>query len=101
MERKILQVSLKDRIKNTHIRSRKDIVDAATHARRLTWKWCGPVMRMDSERRTYITTEWDPMEVWRYPGRQHTRWHDTFKKKCGNTWARAAKGREIWRKLLA
>jgi hypothetical protein len=50
MERKVLGISLKDRIRNEELRRRSGIENAAKAARRLKWRWGGHVARMDQER---------------------------------------------------
>jgi hypothetical protein len=49
MERKVLGINLKDRMRNKELR-RSGIGDAAKAARRLKWRWGGHVARMDQER---------------------------------------------------
>jgi hypothetical protein len=47
MERKVLGINLKDRVRNEELRRRSGIEDAAKTARRLKWRWGGHVARMD------------------------------------------------------
>ena len=46
MERSILGVKLTDRVRNTTLRSKTQIVDVAIKAAKLKWDWAGHVCRM-------------------------------------------------------
>ena len=99
MERKILHISLKDRIRNSEIRQRTGILDAVSRATDIKWKWGGHLMRMEQQRWAQAATVWDPRGGWRRRGRQETRWSDCFKKSVGAVWSRVAKNREEWKNL--
>ncbi|PSN45268.1 hypothetical protein C0J52_10348 [Blattella germanica] len=59
MERKILSVTLQDRIRNQDLRKITNIKDAATSATVTKWKWAGHAMRMDHNRWAHKTTTWN------------------------------------------
>lgn len=97
MERKILNVSLRDRLRNEEIRTKmRDVVERAEN---LKWKWGGHVARMDHQKWTNRITMWDPREGRRHVGRQKTRWADYFRTRAGSQWSRVARDREVWRQL--
>jgi hypothetical protein len=97
MERKVLEINLKDRMRNEELRRRSGIEDAAKAARRLKWRWGGHVVRMDQERWAYATTVWDPGTVRRHRGRPRRRWDQEFREVVGNQWSRIARDRGKWR----
>ena len=99
MERKILQIKLRDRIRNIDIRNKSGITDATTQATKLKWKWCGHVMRQEQHKWAHIATTWDPMTGWRKPGRPKRRWRDVFTAEIGSTWSQEARDRRKWREL--
>ena len=99
MERKILHITYRDRIRNDIIRSRTRMTDVATAAASRKWKWGGHVARMDHQRWTHKVTMWDPRIGWRNVGRQKTRWADHFKSIAGGQWSRVARNRERWKQL--
>ena len=94
MERKILGISLKDRIRNTDIRNKTKIKEAMKTAHQIKWKWGGHVLRMKDDRWTHRTTIWDQRKGKRKVGRQHNRWEDDFKTELGKLWTKTARKRE-------
>ena len=98
MERKILQITLKDHIKNTEIRRKTQVKDASHTAQILKWRWAGHVVRLNHNRWAHTTTLWDPRNGSRGPGRPATRWADDMRRQAGNLWTRAAKDRKAWKK---
>lgn len=99
MERKILCISLKDKIRNSEIRKRTGIQDVVIRATDIKWKWGGHLMRMEQQRWAQTTTVWEPRVGWRHQGRQATRWEDYFGKTAGSLWSRVAKDREEWKRI--
>ena len=99
MERKILGLSLKDRVPNTRIREITKLGDVAQRASRLKWKWGGHVARLQNTRWAYLSTVWSPRLGQRHRGRPGTRWADVFKKVAGVHWTRIAGNRNEWRHL--
>ena len=97
MERKILQVSTRDRIRNTEIRNRTQVKDAMITAQIAKWRWAGHTIRLNKDRWPNITTVWDPRQGERRPGRPRARWADELKKIAGNLWTRTAKTRDAWK----
>ena len=99
MERKILGVTLQDRIRNDDLRKMTNIKDAATSATFTKWKWAGHAMRMDHNRWAHKTTTWDPRIGRRDVGRQRRRWADDLRLNFGRNWTTKAKDRREWRQL--
>ena len=99
MERKILNISLRDKIRNEEIRRRTNMRDVVERADNLKWKWGGHVSRMDHQKWTHRVTMWDPREGRRNVGRQRTRWADYFRTTAGSQWSRVARDRGTWRHL--
>jgi hypothetical protein len=96
MERKVLGINLKDRIRNEELR-RSGIEDAAKAARRQKWRWGGHMARMDQERWAYATTVLDPRIGRRNRERPRRRWDQEFRDVVGNQWSRAARDRGKWK----
>jgi hypothetical protein len=97
MERKVLGINLKDRMRNEELRRRSGIEDAAKAARRQKWRWGGHVARMDQERWAHATTVWDPRTGRRNRGRPRRRWDQEFRVVVGNQWSRIARDRGKWK----
>ncbi|KAJ4431282.1 hypothetical protein ANN_19879 [Periplaneta americana] len=72
MERKILNITLRHRLRNEDIRSQTHLKDAAETADKLKKKWIGHMMRLNTNRWTYILTTWDLRIGKRNAGRQKT-----------------------------
>jgi hypothetical protein len=60
MERKILQITPKDHIRNNGIRRKTQAKDAARTAQIMKRRWAGHVVRLDHRRWAHATTLWDP-----------------------------------------
>ena len=58
MERNMLDVKLKDRIRDTIIRQRTRVTDIVQYVTNTTWKWAGHIARMKYNRRTITNTVW-------------------------------------------
>lgn len=97
MERIILRVSLKDRIRNVDLRRTTGMKDAIDVAGGLKWQWGGHVARMQGTKWAYRTTMWNPRIGKRHVGRQRTRWADSFIQRAGHQWTRAARNRVEWK----
>ena len=76
MERKLLNVKLKDRIRITIIRQRTRVTDIVQYVTNTKLKWAGHIARMKGDRWTMRSTEWQIKGV-RSSGRAKRRWrHD-------------------------
>ncbi|KAJ4440667.1 hypothetical protein ANN_08814 [Periplaneta americana] len=101
MERKILQLSLRNKVRNEELRNCTGMKDVLNTAENLKWKWGGHVVRMDHRQWTHRLILWDPRIGRRRVGRQTTRWADFFKKKAGSQWTSSTRDRQLWRNLEA
>lgn len=97
MERKMLNITLRHRLRNEDIRRQTHLKDAAETADKLKKKWAGHVMRLNANRWTHILTTWDPRIGKRNAGRQKTRWADELRARFGHLWSRTAKDRQQWK----
>ena len=98
MERRMLNVKLKDRIRNTAIRQRTRVTDIVQYVTNTKWKWAGHIARMKDNRWTIRSTEWQTEGV-RPVGRPNRRWKDGIVGQQEAVWTRIAKDRERWKTL--
>ena len=99
MERKVLGITLKDRISNVRLQNIKAMVSIGQRATATKWKWGGHVARLKDDRWVQVTTMWDPYAGKRTPGRPRRRWADYFKQQLGVHWSSVARHRSVWREL--
>ena len=78
MEKKILQIKLKDNIPHRDIRKQTNFEDVLKHIGKQKLRWAGPrhVGRMHDNRWTKRCTEWQPRERRGNRGRPARRWRD-------------------------
>ena len=95
----MLNVKLKDRIRNTIIRQRTRVTDIVQCVTNLKWKWTGHIARMKDNRYTIRRTEWQ-IKGLRSVGRPKRRWRDGIVGQQGAALTRRTKGREYWRTLV-
>jgi hypothetical protein len=100
MERKVLEIKMKDKIQNTELRRRSGMEDANSRAYLTKWHWGGHVARLDQERWTYATTVWDTRTGGRSIGRPRLRWAQEFKRVLGAHWTTTARDREKWKETI-
>ncbi len=99
MERAMLGVSLRDRIRNEEIRRRTKVTDIARRIAKTKWQWAGHIARRDDGRWGRKVLEWRPRAGRRSVGRPPTRWTDDLVKVAGRAWMRAAQDRALWKAL--
>ena len=99
MERSILNVTRRDKIRNEIIRGRTKVRDVIETTIEKKSRWAGHVARMRSERWAKVTTEWTPRESKRTRGRPKRRWRDDVEEKAGITWMGKAQDRRKWKHL--
>lgn len=100
MERSILKINKRHKIKNETIRHKTKILDALTHALKLKWQWAGHISRYIDSRWTLLTTRWKgPIGGKRNVGRPIKRWTDDLIKIAGKDWMYKSKIRNLWQKL--
>ena len=62
MERKMLDLKLKDKIPCAEIRKRTKIIDIIEYTLKQKWKWAGHIARLKDNRWTRRCTEWAAKE---------------------------------------
>ena len=100
MERKMLNLKLKDKIPCPKIRKRTKIIDIIECTLKQKWKWTGHIARLRDNRWTKQCTKWQPRRGKRSRGRPSRRWQDDITEKEGTTWIRKATGRRQWKTLM-
>ena len=100
MERKMLDLKLKDKIPCSEIRKRTKIIDIIEYTLKQKWKWAGHIARLKDNRWTKRCTEWQPRRWKRSRGRPSRRWQDDITEKEGITWIRKATDRQRWKTLM-
>lgn len=99
MERAMLGISLRDRVRNDEIRRRSKVTDIAQRIAWLKWQWAGHIARRTDGRWGGKVLEWRPRAGGRSRGRPPTRWTDDLVKVAGVHWMRVAQDRSVWRTL--
>ena len=92
MERRTLNVKLKDRNRNTIIRQRTRVTDIVQYVTNTKGKWAGHIARMKDNRWTMRSTEWQIKGV-----RPKRRRRDDILGQQGAVWTRIAKDIERWK----
>ena len=91
MARKMLNVKLKDRIRNTTIRHRTGVTDTLQYVTYTKWRWDGHIARMKNNRWTIRSTEWQIKGV-RSVGKPKRRWVDDVVGATGSSVDKDSKG---------
>ena len=99
MERKILGIKITAKIPNEEISVKTNILNIIKHITNTKWRWAGHVARMQDNRWTIRTTDWQVRKGRRPRGRPKMRWKDDIMKWQGATWTRIAKDRKKWKEL--
>ena len=97
MERKIIGVSLLDKINHSIIREKTKFKDVVRHILKMKWSWAGHIGRISDNRWTKKCTRWGPTGK-RRRGRPRLRWADDlvrYKEK----WPSLTDDRDEWREL--
>ena len=76
MERAMLGITIKDKIRNENIRARKKLEDIVWKMQKAKGQWAGYVARMDINNWARKTTEWTPRDNRRTRGRPKRRRRD-------------------------
>ncbi|CAH2242070.1 jg6602 [Pararge aegeria aegeria] len=88
MERAMLRVSLRDKIRNVKCE--------AERVAKLKWQWAGHIVRRRDGRWGSKVLEWQPRTGKRSVGRPPTRWTDDIRRDAGSRWIQAAQNCGIW-----
>lgn len=99
MERSMLGISLRQKIRNEEIRRQTKVRDVIEEYATMKWRWAGHVARQQHDRWSYKTTAWRPRETKRSVGRPQKRWVDDIRTTAGRNWVRVAQDREHWKIL--
>ena len=99
MERSMLNVTLKDKIRNEVISSKTKVKDVTEKVYRMKGQRAGHLARMNNNRLAKITTAWTPRNGRRRGGRPKRRWRDEIEEKAGSLWTHVAQYRRAWRQL--
>jgi hypothetical protein len=97
MERKILEISLRDCIRNEEIRRRTKVTDILTRLASLKWRWAGHLARRDDERSAKSIIIWRSWLAMCPRGRPPTFWTDDLVETAGINWMQNAQDRKMWR----
>jgi hypothetical protein len=89
IERAILGVALRDRIRNQVIRQRSKVTDIAHRISMLKWQWAGHISRRTDDRWGKRVLERIPRLGKRSVGRPQARWSDDLRSTAGRSWMRA------------
>ena len=99
MERKMLHLSLRDKVRHSIIRKKTKVQDIMEKIKAAKWKWAGHLTRVKDNRWTKRLTEWQPRTGKRRRGRQKRRWRDDITSYMGSaTWTRTAMRRLEWKR---
>ena len=96
MERRMLNMTMRDKIRNSEIRKQTKVKDVMLKVKDAKWRWAGHLIRREGNRWTKRLKEWQPRYWRRCRGRHKRRWRDDITSYTGNTWTRLAKDRR-WR----
>lgn len=99
MERAMLGISLRDRIRNEVIREKTKVTDVVHRFATLKWRWAGHVARSHADRWSLRLLNWRPRTTNRSTGRPPLRWRDDIKMHAGATWMQTAQNRRSWKQL--
>lgn len=99
MERAMLGISIRDRIRNEEIRRRTKVTDVIRYMAEMKWRWAGHVARQDNSRWSNKVIHWRPRETRRSRGRPQKRWLDDVREVAGRNWAQLAQNRQEWKRL--
>ena len=97
MERRMLNITIRDKVRNSDIRKQTQIKDIMVKIKEAKWRWAGHVMRRDDNRWTRRVTEWQLRNGKRTRGRQKRRWRDDLTTYMGPVpWTRLARDHQTW-----
>lgn len=99
MERAMLGISLRDKVRNEEIRRRSGVVDVIERVAELKWRWVGHVARQNLLTWNNRLVHWRPRQTKRSVGRPQKRWLDDVKKIAGSRWFQTAQDRMAWKKM--
>ena len=99
MERAMLGISLRNRVRIEEIRRLTKVEDVMERIAKTKWQWSGHVTRGDEERWTNKLMQWKPRTSRWSAGRPQKRWVGDIKEVTGPLWQRKAQDRAQWKNL--
>ncbi|KAJ8704650.1 hypothetical protein PYW07_011838 [Mythimna separata] len=99
MERSMLNLKLKDRVRSADIRRKTKLTNILSRIDQLKWRWAGHMLRCNKEKWSKQVTVWYPRDGVRSRGRKARRWEDDMKLTIGTHWVRVAADRKQWKEL--
>lgn len=99
MERSMLGVKRKDRVRNLAVRRKSKIVDCRYRIKKLKFDYAGHVIRGEEGRWERKALFWIPRDKKRKVGRPKLRWEDEIIRRVGTAWVKGASDREYWRRV--
>ena len=97
MERQMLNISRRDKKKNTWIRQQTKICDIMRRVASRKWQWAGHIARRSDQRWTTEILNWIPRDHKRPRKRPKKRWVDDTVKYKGIKWQQLAVHRQGWK----
>ena len=99
MERAMLGVTRRDKIRNQEIRKRTRVEDIIEKVEKSKGQWAGHIARMNTRKWARKLTEWTPRNGKRTRGRPKRRWRDNIEERGGSGWMQVASNRNEWKRL--
>lgn len=87
MERAILGITLRDRVRNKDICKITQVPDILRRVAQLNWRWAGHIVRQDPAKLTNMLLVWCARTTKRRPRR---RWRDDIQTVAGKHWMQTA-----------
>eukprot|EP00794_Sanderia_malayensis_P002427 gene2427-2794_t len=96
MERSMMGVTKRDKIRNEDLRSRTKVKDVIEKVIEAKGKLAGHLARMKNNEWAKKKTEWISWGKKRGGGGPKRRWRDDIEQKAGSTWTQRAQNRDEW-----
>ena len=90
MERLMLNITWKDKIRNEVVRSKMQEKDVIKNVQNMKGQWAGHLARINNNKWAKKTMEKTPREGSRMKGRPKRRWRDDIKEKARRMWTQVA-----------
>ena len=99
MERNIMKMKLKDKIRNSAIREVTGMKDLGYTAKKLKFIYAGHLMRSERDIWAKIMIIWGPFDRKKTRERPLGRWSYEIEKEVGPEWTRKTNDRKKWREI--
>ena len=97
MERMMLGVTLRDKMKTEDIRRKTQVKDIIRAVKEAKHRWAGQIASRTDNRWTLRVSEWYPRGCKRPRARPCTRWSEPLRKMFGAAWSKLAKDEKAWK----